>query len=224
MALFDIFKKKTPPTQKPQPTTTQARTSVLPKNATHNTMGEPLDRLTAEGELPFGWLSYHRDFTDKIEKEYTYFLDNWIASRNKTPKEQYQALKSFVLYLEDVEKLCKSKGECFVYWFREVQTSPDYLAKRKAELEKLEKNFATVEKEYIQKQQEQADHDRKVIEMRGMVIEKLKENDGILQSDFWKLFAKDDQSAVSDIVYGLTKDGKVERTKSGRSYILHYKG
>ena len=60
--------------------------------------------------------------------------------------------------------------------------------------------------------------------MKSDVILLLKENDGILQSDFWKLF--DDeicQAAASDIVYALLKEGKIERTKVGRSYSLHYK-
>ena len=69
--------------------------------------------------------------------EYTYFLNMWLDSRSKSPKEQYSALKSFVLYLEDAEKLCKSKGECFEWWFYNVLTSTDYISKRKQELNDL---------------------------------------------------------------------------------------
>lgn len=102
------------------------------------------EHLTVEGELPFGWIYRNKNFVDKINKEYSYFLDEWLDSINKSPKEQYSALKSFVLYLEDVEKLCKSKGECFEFWFNEILTSPGYLDERKKELEELTANLEEI--------------------------------------------------------------------------------
>lgn len=89
------------------------------------------------GELPWGWVTRNKEFCERIQGEYSYFLNAWVQSRYKTPLEQYSALKSFVVYLEDVEKLCKSKGECFDFWFREILTSKGYMEKRKKELEKL---------------------------------------------------------------------------------------
>ena len=93
------------------------------------------------GELPFGWTYRNKVFIDKINDEYTYFLNNWLDSRRMSSKAQYEALKSFVLYLEDVEKLCKAKGECHVFWFNEILTSPGFLDKRRSELEVLEKGL-----------------------------------------------------------------------------------
>ena len=99
------------------------------------------EHLTSDGELPFGWTYRNRDFVDKISSENTYFLNMWLESRKKSPEELYSALKSFVLFLEDVEKLCKEKGECFEFWFYNVLTSPDYLQKRKDELDTLTINL-----------------------------------------------------------------------------------
>lgn len=189
------------------------------------TQADNLEHLTKEGELPFGWIYRNKEFTDKIQNEYSYFLNMWIDSRNKSPKEKYQALKSFVLYLEDVEKLCKSKGECFEFWFYEVLTSRDYVPKRKEELKDLVANMDSLQKEYELNLWKEKEKQKKIIEMKSKVIVLLKENDGILQSDFWKLF--DDEicrMAATDIVYTLTKEGKIERIKSGRSYTLRYKG
>ena len=95
------------------------------------------EHLTKEGELPFGWIYRNKAFVDPINTEYSHFLTMWIDSAKKAPKEQYAALKSFVLYLEDVEKLCKSKGECFEFWFNEILVSQGYLDERKKELEEL---------------------------------------------------------------------------------------
>lgn len=121
MGLFDFMKKKTPISQQQT-----------------NSFGEHWDRLTPDGELPFGWVTKNKDFCDKINGEYSYFLNTWLDSRKMSPKEQHQALKSFILYLEDVERLCKSKGECFEFWFREILTSEDYIDMRKKDLEKLQ--------------------------------------------------------------------------------------
>jgi hypothetical protein len=116
MGLFDFKKKKVPVT---------------------NTVTERLDSLTPDGELPWGWITRNKEFCDKINGEYSYFLNAWLQARSKSPMEQYSALKSFVAYLEDVEKLCKSKGECFEFWFHEILTGKGYVEKRKKELEEL---------------------------------------------------------------------------------------
>jgi hypothetical protein len=106
-----------------------------------NSFNEPLDKLNADGELPWGWIAHNKEFTDKIQKEYSHFLHEWIDSRNQSPEELYTALKSFVLYMKDIEKLCSSKGECFEFWFREILTGKDYLKTREKELTKLEETL-----------------------------------------------------------------------------------
>ncbi len=184
-----------------------------------------LDHLTEEGELPWGWHTHTKEFTEKIKKEYSVFLNLYIESSEKAPRIRCSALKSLVLYLEDVEKLCKSKGECYEFWFYEILTSRDYLPNLKEELKRLVVNMVSLEKEYELNLWKEKEKQRKIIEMKSDVILLLKENEGILQSDFWKLF--DDEicrDAASDIVYALIKEGKIERTKSGRSYTLKYKG
>ncbi len=173
------------------------------------------EHLTAERNLPWGWHRLNKDFTEKINGEYTYFLNMWLDSKKKSPKEQFQALKSFVLHLEDVEKLCKSKGECFEFWYYEILTSPDYLEKRRSELAELETNFEELQELYLRKQQNMTGIEEKIVEL-------LKENDGITQAEFIKLFDASVKSELSKILYYWEKEGKVERIKQGRSYVLHY--
>ena len=119
-------KKKAEPIQK-----------VAKQKAKHEAKPEYLEN----GELPWGWLYRNKDFVDKINDEYTYFLNNLIKSRKISSKAHYEALKSFLLYSEDVEKLCKAKGECHVFWFNEILTSPGFLDKLRSELEALEKGL-----------------------------------------------------------------------------------
>ena len=102
---------------------------------------EPEQEHLINGELPFGWVTRNKNFVDKLQKEYTYFMDCWLEAKVGT-KEKYGALKSFIMYLEDVEKLCKAKGECFEFWFYEILASSDYIEKRKKELEELQEKLS----------------------------------------------------------------------------------
>ena len=147
MGFFDFLKKKEqnkasdPPRLKIAFTeTVNGKTSQVeaqtPPNA-GDTSPTDFEHLTKEGDLPFGWIYRNKEFTDKIQSEYSYFLNLWLDSRSGSPKEQYAALKSFVLYLEDAEKICISKGECFEFWFYEIIASADYIDKRKNELLKM---------------------------------------------------------------------------------------
>lgn len=227
MGLLDIFKKKPEskavfePVAKAAVSNNQTVQEYM-ESQNINSFNEPLDKLV-DGDLPWGWIYQNKDFIDKISNEYSYFLHIWVNSRNDSPKQLYAALKSFVLYIEDVEELCKSKGECFEFWFYKILCSKDYIATRKQELYVLEANLDAEQANYEKKQMEAKELKRKSENMKPKVIELLKINDGILQSDFWKLFDDADREAVSDIVYSLLKEGKLDRTKSGRSFILHLK-
>ena len=206
MGLFDFMKKKAPVTKQHTPATGMET----------NSFGERYDRLTADGELPWGWVTKNKEFCDRIQGEFMYFTNILIEARNKSPKEQYQALKSFVLYLVDVEKLCKAKGECFDLWFREYLTGKGYLEERKNELEELTTNLDKLQADYDKRNNLLTNLDDRIIKM-------LIDNPGVLQSEFVKMFDPLVQNDVREKLYFMEKAGKLERTKSGRSYILNYK-
>lgn len=175
-----------------------------------------LNRLTKEGELPWGWILRNSEFTGKIGGEYSYFQQAWIKSRNKSPKELYSSLKSLIIYLEDAEKLCKAKGECYEFWFYEHLISRDYIEKRKAELKELSENLDNLSLNYEKRV-------ANLVNIDAQIVKKLKENPNILQSNFVKLFDSTIQADVREKLYWMEKEGKLERIKSGRSYILKYK-
>ena len=220
MGLFDLFKKK-----ETKKDTVRNSGALIEDNFTIHINSEQtvtsdedledFEHLTPEGDLPWGWFTHNKEFVDKMEAEHSYFLHKWIDARNKSPKELYSALKSFVSYLDDLQKLCKQKGECFVFWFDNIIASPEYIEKRKNELQYLIDNFEKI----------QHDHDRKTAWLSVLdneIIKNLQENDGILQSDFIKLFDETVHADVSSKLYHMAKSGEIERIKSGRSYILHY--
>lgn len=175
-----------------------------------------LNRLTKEGELPWGWVVRNSEFTGKIGGEFSHFLNKWLDSRNKSPKELYSALKSLIIYLENAEKLCKAKGECYEFWFYEHLISRDYIEKRKAELKELSENLDNLSLNYEKRV-------ANLVNIDAQIVKKLKENPNILQSNFVKLFDSTVQSDVREKLYWMEKDGYLERIKSGRSYLLKYK-
>lgn len=205
MGIFDFFKKK----KKANVYTVTFEESCV--NGFDSDEGS--EHLTDENKLPWGWISHNQEFTSKIGGEYTYFLNLWLDAKTKSPRELYAALKSFVVYLEDAEKLCKSMGEHFEYWYYNILITPDYLEKRKNELEELTANLEELQQIYEKKQN-----------LFPAVVNLLKANDGILQSEFKQLFDEPFQNDVASILYNLHKEGKLERIKEGRSYILHFRG
>lgn len=92
------------------------------------------------GQLPWGWIGRHHEFTDKIQKEYNFFLQNWTSTFGGDPNRTYEALKSFVLYMRDVRSMCQSKGECYEEWSKILFTD-DYYEKRVQELKEIEQNL-----------------------------------------------------------------------------------
>lgn len=176
---------------------------------------DDLEHLTPDGELPWMWHSVNKEILEQLNTEYSYFLNLWLDARKKSPKEQYSALKSFVIYLEDVQKLCKQKGECFEFYFNEVLTAPGYLEARKEELHELTVNLDELQQNYYKKT-------TLLSVLDNEIIQKLQDNDGILQADFIKLFDECVHNEVSSKLYFMAKSGELKRTKAGRSYILNY--
>lgn len=105
--------------------------------AVYTLPNDPLDRLTPDGELPFGWYTANKAFTSKLQTKYKTFLDAWLVSREKSDLKEYAALKSFVIYMNDVKNLCERKGECYIFW-RDVLFDDEYLARQTDRLKQLE--------------------------------------------------------------------------------------
>lgn len=204
MGLFDIFSKK--PTIKEQMQHTKT-----------NLSGEPLDKLV-NGELPWGWVANHRDFTEKINSQHNYFLDLWLDSRNKSPKEQYSSLKSFVLFLNDCKKLCASQGECHLKWFQDIIADDSYIQARTEELKEIEKNFEKLEADYEKRQ----NIEKNILpSLQQDLLAFITTNPNVLQKDIYNYFPPSYQEYISEALYNLRKNGEVVREKSGNTYKLY---
>ena len=221
MGIFKLFKKKskTPKDLSKSENLEDITNTLLennmisvPKDDNHNTFGESLDKLV-DGDLPWGWVAHKQDFTEPITKKYKCLLNLWVDARNGPPQELYSALKDFVLYMEDIEKLCKSKGECYELWFNEYLTGKGYLKMRQQELDYLSKTVQIQQVEYEHKQQ-------LLPGLESSLMNFLQNNNGVLQKDIYKNFDSCVKPEIQHLLYDLEKSGKIQRTKVGNTYKI----
>lgn len=166
-----------------------------------------------ENIFPQGWFYQNKDFIDKISTEYSYFLENWVDSKQKDVRTQYGALKSFVIYLQDIEKLCKSKGELFYTWFTEILTTPSYLDMRKEELR-------IFQSELNQRLVDEKEYNEAMDGIDEKLIQIINDSPGILQKDLYALFTPLVKKEIQSTLYQLDKNSLIQREKVGNTYKL----
>lgn len=200
MGLFNIFKRK-------------------PKKYRPVVVPESQKCLTTEGELPWGWPYANKDFMERIETEYKFFLNSWIESRKQPPRLEYAALKSFVQYMNDTKRLCKSKGECYEFWLTSC-FDDDYLNVRTAELKKMGQNLSALETAYQKKQS----FEKNVLPtLESELLKIIREQPGVMQKDVYKMFPAEAKSYVQEKLYFADKNGIITREKCGNTYRLFAK-
>lgn len=116
-----------------------------------------------------------------------------------------------VLFIQDIQKQCALKDECFVFWFKNCVLTVDY-DDLYNKMIYIENNIDELMDTY--NQQKQAS--KKVIEI-------IRENPGILQKELYKLFSADLKNFLSSELYKLDYEEKIIREKSGNSYKLYLK-
>ena len=179
--------------------------------------GEPVSNLNDteepedEDDFPWGWFTENKGFTDQIKREYSHYLHTWVDSCNKSPRELYSSLKSFVRYMKDVQKLCKRKGKYFELWFDEVLTGKGYLETRQKELDDLSEKWVDLQKAYEIKEE-------KLTHLDDDIWNLLTLNGSMLQTDIYKNFDSNLKQDIQEKLYIWSISGKISRVKEGRTY------
>lgn len=182
---------------------------------------DDLEHLDEEGELPWGWHAATKDFTEKTKAEYSIFLKAWWDAKDSGNSiAEYEALQSLITYMDSIIDLCESKDECFAFWCNNILIGEGVIERRKEELKNLELNMATKIQEYEARQK--AETFKKIL-TDEMIISAIKQNPDIAQKDFYKLYDPDFKPVISEKLYFMAQEGKIERIKAGNSYILKVK-
>lgn len=170
------------------------------------------DHLTPDGKLPYGWYSVHKDFIEKIESEYNAIADKYYDSRNKGVLNEFSALKAYVVYMKDVEKLCCKKGECFALWASICVARPNTIQLLEEKLQNMESNLDELLKT-----------ERIMNKLRIELPKVISAKSGILQTDIYKLFDSDIKPHIRETLRLMEREGLITREKSGRTYSLYSK-
>lgn len=182
------------------------------KSSKKNSFGQRLDRLTPEGELPYGWIYKNREFTEKLENEYRFFADAYYNSKNQGVLAEYAAVKSLVIFMEDMKRICAAKGECFAEWATIVVANPDALASFKDRQSYIEEHIDELLRiENLTKK------------LRTELPTIIRNKPGILQTDIYKLYNPEFKQHISQTLYTMADENIITRTKSGRTYSLTIK-
>lgn len=178
---------------------------------------DDLEHLTPDGELPWGWHTANREFTEKVLNKLRLLSDEHLKSKKAGVKQEYAALKIYLQYELDVIKLCEAKGECFAAWASWCVANQEEIDRNKARLLYLEENMEKLIKE---------EEERRYIEtvvlpsLQKRLVEIIKESPGIIQSSIYKLFDADMKNHIQLLLYNMDRDDLIMREKSGRSYKL----
>lgn len=181
-----------------------------PKGKNHNTFGQRLDVLTPDGDLPFGWVSYYEDFvkeqTDRINKAY----EPIYSARKTSDKLSY--FKKYFEVVNSVGEYCKEKGETYYKWFSYYIIESTWYGEQVSSYRQLTADAPKL-----------IEHEKWFEQLETKIEKLLPVCDGKLQSEFVKAFEHNEQDYVRFYLSRAEKDGRIQRTKSGRSYILKLK-
>lgn len=195
----------------------------VPKDNNHNTFGDRLDKLTPEGELPFGWYVNNKGSVEPYEKA----LAGFAASlENQSVEEKVETLKKMIEKYYSFKAQCYKKNECYKKYFQDMWehcrnskcADFEYIKPYEEKLEELFVNYnELIEKEKIV--------NSVLPNLKTELLEVIEnQSQGILQTDIYKIYDEVLKEYIREELYYMEKNGVVERKKQGRTYLLLKRG
>jgi len=230
MGLFDLFRKKQQPKKEIQedfdPLNIDSviryikaqRPGMSDKEAWKlfekiNKPAKDQNHLTKDGELPTGWYYLHKDFIEKVQREYSHLLNQWFDKKHKSVTEQYAALKALVTYIDNLRKTCNETSECHAYWLSEkfCLIDDDY----NSFVEKLK---------YMEEHMDELlQHENTLKKLRVDLKKIIQAEPGVKQEYLYKRFDQELKNDIRNELYIMADQGIIRREKSGRTYSLFIK-
>lgn len=183
-----------------------------------NTFNEPLNKLTDDGELPFGWYSHHQNELKKHENQITHYAQ---LSRTGTVNEKIINLKKLIQYYNNFKKYCYSKDECYKKYFSDMyehcynsrNRDFEYITSFKNDLEELLNTHVLLCDTEKRRQLYSKN-------LKNVLFNFLRNHNGILQKDIYKNFDDSIKSDIQTLLYEWEKSGRIKREKVGNTYKI----
>ena len=198
---------------------------LFKKNTHTNSVGEDLDHLTPEGELPWGWLSRNTPICKLYEDQMVAIAKSLDSL--KTDAKIIQLKKLIAIYYE-YKEFCYSKNECYIKYFSDMWEHChnsrckdfEYITPFMAELKNLEDNY----EELVLKDQRTDFIEKNILPtLRHDLMAAIKEEPGILQVTLFKRFDADLKPFIHTELYKLETEGLLIKEKEGRLNKLFLK-
>lgn len=190
----------------------------VPKDNDHNAFGEELDKLR-DGELPRGWSLANKDFIKSCDSK---LVDLSVASsKAQSVDEEIRLLREFIKYYYACQEECAKRGECFTKYFSDTwmhchnsqNEDFEFVYPREERLHYLEAHYD----ELIKKEKIIAEES---VDLDSKILEKIRTNEGILQTELYKNYNAAMKSVISGRLYFLNKENVITREKSGSTCKL----
>ena len=194
----------------------------VPQDSNHNTYGERLDILNKDGEIPQGWYLNNKEYLDSFERKMTdYAQEARSAQIEKKPGIYREMIETYY----DFKRECYKKNECFAKYFADMwehcsnsrNDDFEYITPFEDELKEIESNYAELlRNERVVR--------NAIPSLRNEIIGIVsRHNEGILQTDIYKMFDDSLKDTIRDEIYQCCKDDLITRDKQGRTYLVKLK-
>lgn len=86
------------------------------ETATTNSMGESLDKLNAEGNLPFGWLAHNMQYVKPYENK---IIELAVSLQPIKGSNRITLLKEIIKVYNEYKEYCYNRNECYKKHFQD---------------------------------------------------------------------------------------------------------
>lgn len=179
---------------------------------------------TGEKEPQHSSLIYDRVVVAEIKPLEDVMIGFAVALREKqTVENEITLLTAIIESFYSLKSKCVSLGPEYLNYFSQMwehchdsqNQDYSYIERFESRLDYLQQNKNVLLAEEALKNKEKDNLDQRVIEI-------LKTEKEILQTDVYKKFDPVVQEDISSILYFMAKSGRIHRVKQGRTYLITY--
>lgn len=183
---------------------------------------DDLTKLDKDGDLPWGWHTANKEFTEKAEEQYHLLTDDWRNAANLNVYMERETLIQLIRFMESIKDFCDSKDECFSFWASILVANPEILNGHKMRLDYIDRNAEKIEAEREEERRKKEIEETITPIVKEKIKNLLTDSPGFLQKDIYDMFPDDDEASVASLaLYQLKRDGFIVREKSGRTFKLY---
>lgn len=158
----------------------------------------------------------HHDYTTQLDSGIESYIRQYKICSNID--EEISILRDFVSHYNAKKAEAEALGAEYKQYFDDMY---EHCHNSREEDFSLISYYQDRLQYLVENYEKEKDKERKLITLHDDVISLLKENDGILQKDFCKLFDLNIRNEVRNELYFADKKGLISREKIGNTYILH---